>query len=112
MSADSDVEYWRNEYETAQDVVNELRAELAATHQEIEHLRARYYGATAASPFRTPKEHWLNERAEEAGASIARVKALHQPYKYMFGLVICTTCGDESEWPCATIRALEGATDD
>ena len=48
--------------------------------------------------------------AEKSAAltAIERVKALHR--QLSDGSTLCTQCDDT--WPCDTIRALEGATDE
>ena len=51
---------------------------------------------------------------EEAQAAIQRVRELHKPVPGFNGHQWCdaqceATCdGDATEWPCATIRALDG----
>ena len=53
-------------------------------------------------------------RAEKAEAAIARVRELHTPYRIMLGHVPTdTNCeGCRRVYPCPTIRALDGDSDD
>lgn len=56
----------------------------------------------------------MKERAERAEAQVQRVRELHKPVPGFNGHQWCdaqceATCdGDATEWPCATIRALDG----
>ena len=58
------------------------------------------------------READLIARAEEAEAALARVRELHGRLE-VTGLsgpsFVCLECYD-AEWPCATIRALDGET--
>ena len=57
----------------------------------------------------------LLKRAEQAEAAIARVRELHHPIPGFNGTQWCgahceaTADGDPTEYPCETIRALDGA---
>lgn len=62
---------------------------------------------------------FAEERADAAEARVARVVALHTPFEWSFGfgpVQSCRECArlgapqDESAWPCATRRALDGDT--
>ena len=50
----------------------------------------------------------MRDRAFKAEAAIARVRALHE----FDGVHSCLGCRDNAPWPCDTIRALEGDSDD
>jgi hypothetical protein len=58
------------------------------------------------------RAEWMAEH-EQAEAAIARIRALHAPFNN-YGRTCCYvcldggTCEDYVDWPCPTIRALDG----
>ncbi|MFB7672907.1 hypothetical protein ACFC26_16015 [Kitasatospora purpeofusca] len=110
----------------------------ADLYAHVEHVdptdpRAHWDGHTTDQKYETIRSLTFNElrgddRAEQAEARITAARALHQPATGYtgwgpdddsspgaYGSVsqACSTCGSEDDavrWPCATIRALNGAS--
>lgn len=108
-------DFWRNR---AEDRETAQRASIGRLTRERDEARAEVERLLALV---SAKESWIDgakvdlDGYDEARAVIARVRELHQQYRpaHRDDTDICTECSQypvDVPWPCATIRALDGAS--
>ncbi|KUJ65415.1 hypothetical protein [Streptosporangium amethystogenes] len=90
------------------DMLDQLYADLDA----LKAITAGYCGHCGRGDCSPTADQWLEQRqrAEQAEAAIARVRALHSRWEYdQNDCSVCVDCyGAPVPYPCPTLRALDG----